>query len=182
MSAFRLATIGALIVTLAACGRFDGTRQFNYGVRYFNDGKFDAAVRSFELASKALPDQAIRYNLALAHLASLRESPNGEDSSKLQSQQVTGALTAVATARELPEPTGEMLAKLGYIEGSIHLLAGDEKAARRAFRESLEAEPDFKPTLKALLELDPESDTAVARLVLATAEVEELQPEKKLSK
>ena len=182
MSAFRLATIGALIVTLAACGSFDATRQFNYGVKFFNDGKFDAAVRSFERASKALPDQAIRYNLALAHLASLRESSNGDDSSKLQPQEVVGALAAVAAARELPEPTHEMLAKLGYIEGSIHFLTGDEKAARRAFRESLEAEPDFKPTLKALLELDPESDTAVARLVLATTDVEELKPEEKLSK
>jgi tetratricopeptide (TPR) repeat protein len=182
LSTFQLVAIGALIVSLAACGRFDASREFNYGVTYFNEEKFDAAARSFERASKSLNDPAIHYNLALAHLALLRESSNDDDSSSLQPQQVAAALAAVAAARELPEPTDEMLAKLGYIEGSIHALAGDEEAARRLFDESLEAEPDFKPTLKALLELDPESDTAVARLVLAAADVETLKPEEELSK
>ena len=180
MSALRLTMIGALILTLAGCGRLDATREFNYGLKYFNDQKFDAAVRHFERASEALPDAAIRYNLALAHLALLRESSAGDDPSDPQPQAIAAALAAVSAARELPELTDEMLAKLGYIEGSIHALAKDEKAARRAFAESLEAEPDFKPTLKALLELDSESDTPAGRLVLATAEVDQLEPAKKL--
>lgn len=182
MSALQLITIGAFVVFSTGCGRFDATREFNHGVSHFNDKNFDAAVRSFERASKSLDDPAIRYNLALAHLALLRESSNSDDSPNLQPTQVEVALAAVAAARELPDPTNEMLAKLGYIEGSIHALAGDENAARRSFEDSLEAESDFKPTLKALVELDPHSDTPVARFALAVADVEVLTPEEELSK
>ena len=174
--------MGVVMVALAACGRLDATREFNYGVKYFENGKFDEAIRSFERAYEDLPDPAIRYNLALAQLASLRESSRGDDlsESEVQPTQVAAALAAVTAARVLPDPSGQMLAKLGYIEGSIYILVGDEKAALSAFRESLKADPNFKPTLKALLELDPESDTPLARLVLAIADVEALKPEENL--
>lgn len=181
LSALRLTTVGALVVILGSCGRLDATREFNYGINDYNDGRYGAAVHSFERASQALQDPAIYYDLALAHLALVRESADGGDSKVPRPEQVAAGLAAVATARELPDLTDEMLAKLGYIEGSLYTLARDEQAARDAFSESLRFEPDFKPTLKALLKLDPESSTAVGRLLLATADVDDLKPEDKLS-
>ena len=68
----------------------------------------------------------------------------------------------------------------GYIEGKIHALAGDPEAARDAFQRSLNADSKFIPTLKAQLELDGESDSTLAMLVLATAEIEKLELEEKL--
>lgn len=180
MSALRLATLGVLILALGSCGRLDATREFNYGVKYYNDEKYDAAVRSFERASQAFAAPAIYYNLALAHLALARHSADDDESDVPKPEQVAAGLGAVAAARELPELTDEMLAKLGYIEGSLHVLAGDEQAARESFAVSLESDRDFKPTLKALLELDPESSTAIGRFTLATAAVEKLEPEDKL--
>lgn len=180
MSALRFAIFGLLILVLGSCGRLDATREFNYGVKYYNDEKYDAAVHSFERASQGLAAPAIYYNLALAHLALVRESADDDESKVPGSEQVAAGLGAVAAARELPDLTDEMLAKLGYIKGSLHALAGDEQAAREAFAESLEAEPNFKPTLKALLELDPESSTAIGRFALATADAEELEPEDEL--
>ena len=150
MSVSRVVAAGALIVALVACSRVDATRDFNYGVRYFNDDNFDAAVRSFERASEVLEGPAIRYNLALARLAVLRRSETNDDA-KTRARRFEGALAAVVAARALPEATDRLLAKLGYIEGSIHALAGDDNAARGAFAKSLAAESGFKPTLRELL-------------------------------
>jgi len=182
MSAIRLATIIALIAALGSCGRVEAAREFEYGVNYFNDEKFDAAARSFERAAETHTDPAIAYNLALARLAQIRKSVDDDGSKKPNPQQIGAALAAVATARELPDLTDGMLAKLGYIEGSIHVLAGEEEAARDAFSRSLKAQPEFRPTLKAVLELEPEFNTAIGRFVLATVDVEELKPEEKLSR
>lgn len=174
----RIVVAAALLVALAACSRVNATRDFNHGVQYFNDRNFDASVRSFERASEVLEGPAIRYNLALARLASLRGSKASEDS-KARARRFESALTAVVAARALAKPSDPMLAKLGYIEGSIHALAGDHKAARSAFAKSLASESGFRPTLKALLKLDPASESAVGRLVLATVAVEPLKLESK---
>lgn len=187
LSALRVVAMTALVVALVACGRVAATRDFNYGVRYFNDHEFDAAVRAFERASEVFEGPAIRYNLALARLAALRApgpsdkrgQSNRPDPPKTQAERHAEAFAAVAAARSLPTPTDAMLAKLGYIEGSLHVLAGDDKAARSAFARSLAADPGFKPTLKALVKIDPASDSTVARLLLATIEVERLKPEPK---
>ncbi len=174
----RIVVAAALLVALAACSRVNATRDFNHGVQYFNDRNFDASVRSFERASEVLEGPAIRYNLALARLASLRGSKASEDS-KARARRLESALTAVVAARAVAKPSDPMLAKLGYIEGSIHALAGDHKAARSAFAKSLASESGFRPTLKALLKLDPASESAVGRLVLATVAVEPLKLESK---
>ena len=155
--------------------------QPRFGIRYFNEEKFAAAVRSFERASEALDDPAIAYNLALAHLAALREYSEKGDAPDLPPKQVAAALAAVAAGQALPEPTEEMLAKLGYIEGEIFVLSGNPDVIRKSFQKSLDADSNFAPTLKAQLELDTDSGTILARLVLATAEIEKLEPEPKLS-
>ncbi len=177
----RFAVIGALSFSVVTCGRIEASRDFNFGVRYFNEEKFDAAIRSFEKASEAFVHPAIAYNLSLSHLAALRELANQSEATNLPPEQIAPALAAVVSAQEIPEPKEEMLAKLGYIEGEIYALAGNSEAARSAFERSLSAVPEFVPTLKAQLKLDSELDTTLAQLVLATAEVEKLEPEEKLS-
>jgi tetratricopeptide (TPR) repeat protein len=177
----RFAAICVLLASVVTCGRFEASRDFNFGVRYFNEEKFDAAIRSFEKAATARVDPVIAYNLALSHLAALRELSSQSEETNLSPEQIAPALASVASAQELPDPEEEMLAKMGYIEGEIYSLAGNSEAAHSAFARSLSADPDFPPTLKAQLKLDSESDTALAKLVLATADVEELEPEEKLS-
>ena len=181
MIAIRFAAICVLLASIVTCGRIEANRDFNFGVRYFNDKKFDAAIRSFERAASVRADPVIAYNLALSHLAALRELTSQTEESNLSPEQIAPALASVSSAQELPGLEDEMLAKLGYIEGEIYALAGNSEAAQRAFSRSLSADPNFPPTLKAQLELDTKSDTALARLLLATADVEELEPEEKLS-
>ena len=181
MILMRFAITVALLVAVAACDRIEASRDFNFGVRYFNDEKFEAAVRSFDKASESAADPAIAYNLALSHLAVLRESSDNGDAPNLDLERIAAALAAVTAAQELPDLTDEMLAKLGYIEGEIYALAENPEAARKAFQKSLSADPKFAPTLKAQLELDAESDTTLAQLVFATADIEKLKPEEKLS-
>jgi hypothetical protein len=139
----RAILLASLALALAACGRIDATREFNYGLRYFGEQNFEAAIASFGRAAKAHSDPAIRYNSALAHLSALRSASNdgGSRKSKLDPKRVAAALDAVATARETPNVRRKMLARLGYIEGSIHVLSGNEPLARRAFQMSLEADP-----------------------------------------
>ena len=181
MIIIRLAAICALLASVVTCGQLEASRYFNFGVRYFNEEKFDAAIRSFEKAATVRVDPAIVYNLALSHLAALRELSNQSKETNLSPEQIAPALAAVTSAQELPNPEEEMLAKLGYIEGEIYALAGSSEAAHSAFAKSLSADPDFPPTLKAQLKLDSKSETELAKLVLATADVEELEPEEKLS-
>jgi hypothetical protein len=54
----------------------------------------------FWKAAEALPDPAIRYNLALAHLALLREQSESDDPTKLQPQQAVAALATVVAWRD----------------------------------------------------------------------------------
>jgi tetratricopeptide (TPR) repeat protein len=178
----RFAVATSLLLLVAACGRIEASRDFNFGVRYFNEEKYDAAIRSFESALESAADPAIAYNLALSHLAALRELSNDEEEQDLIPEQIAAALASVSSAQKLPEPSDELLAKLGYIEGAIHALAGNSEAARDSFQKSLSADPEFAPTLKAQLELDAESDSTLAKLVLATADIEKLEPEEKLSR
>jgi tetratricopeptide (TPR) repeat protein len=183
VSILRFAIISLLLVFLLTCGRLDATREFNYGIKYYNDEQFETAIHFFERASENFSNPAIGYNLALAHLAWLRESTNADVSPQTGAspQDIASALRAVRSARELPELPDAMLAKLFYIEGSIHVIANDEAAARAAFAKSLSAEADFKPTLKVLVQLDPGADSPTARFILAAAEVDDLEPEEKLS-
>ena len=162
MIMIRFAIATALLLFVAACGRIEASRDFNFGVRYFNDEKFDAAVRSFEKASESFTDPAISYNLALSHMAALRELSNDGEKANLKPEQIAAGLAAVASAQGLPEPTDEMLAKLGYIEGTIYALAGNSEAARKSFQKSLSADSKFAPTLKARLELDAEAFDALS--------------------
>jgi len=159
----------------------EATRDFNFGVRYFNDKKFEAAIRSFERAASARTDPVIAYNLALSHLVALRELATRDQETDLSLERAAPALASVSSAQELPDLEDEMLAKLGYIEGEIYALIGNPEAAHRAFSRSLSADADFPPTLKAQLKLDTKSDSALAKLLLATADVEELELEEKLS-
>jgi hypothetical protein len=174
-----------LLVFLVACGRIDAARHFNHGIDHYEDKKFDAAIRSFERASKELTNPAISYNLALAHLALLRESADENDAvegPRVPPQSIEAALGAVRAALKLPELDDELRAKLYCVEGSILLLADDEVAARGSFAESLSVKADLKPTLRALVELGTESQAALAQLVLAQAEDAELELEEKLSR
>ena len=183
MRTSRIIQILPFLLALLACDRFDATRHFNHGLRAFQDEKYQVAVQFFSRASEALPNRATRYNLALAHLAWLRALSSADKASAadLDPDRISAALAAVHAARELPELDDEMLAKLGYIEGAIHALAGNQEAAREAFMMSLAAVPDFEPTLKALLPLETEADTTATKLLAATAVVEPLEPEETLA-
>jgi tetratricopeptide (TPR) repeat protein len=180
----RLIASMLLLFLSVGCGRLEASRHFNYGIDYYQDKKFEAAIRSFEKASTSLSDPAIGYNLALAHLALLRESAGENDEpepSPISPQSIDAALGAVRAALELPDLADEMRAKLYYVEGSVLLLADDEASARRAFAESLSAKADLEPTLEALVELGADSEAPLAQLVLAQVEASDLELEEKLT-
>jgi tetratricopeptide (TPR) repeat protein len=181
----RLITSMLLVLFAVGCERLQADRHFNYGIDYYKDKKFEAAIRSFERASTHLSNPAIVYNLALAHLALLRESVGENDETEapdVSAQSIEAALGAVRSALELPDLADEMRAKLYYVEGSVLLIANDEAAARRAFAESLSAKGDFEPTLGALVELSADSETPLAQLVLAQAEAGDPELEEKLTR
>ncbi len=186
----RFATCIVLLAFFIGCGPVEttwkflkATRHFNYGVSYYENNNFEAAVGSFERASNDFSHPTIGYNIALSHFAWLRDSVGSTGSlvnTAVSSKDAATALQAVHSALQSGDLSDEMRAKLFYIEGSIHVVAGDEAAARIAFKRSLSTQADFKPGLKSLAMLESEAEDSLARLVFAVAEVGELEPEEKL--
>lgn len=166
--------LGVLLTTALACGRVSATREFNHGIRYYNEENYPAAVRAFERASQSLPHREVRYNLALARFKALKTA---SEPSPADTRAALEAVTHALKAERVDDP---MQARLHYIAGSIHHLTGDEKRARAAFAEALAHQDDYAPALRALVKLDTPEDSPLARFVLAVSEVEEPTLEDKL--
>ncbi len=158
----------------AACDRLDATRNFNNGVRYFEREEYAAAAKMFELARNARDEPEIRYNLAIARWAVLRDTPTSSTSAATADDrpEVEEALSAVHSALDVAT-TKASEAALHYIEGAIHRGSGDPAAARAAFGRALTAEKRYPPALKAMIELSPQSDALTTQLLLTSITVEE---------
>ncbi len=171
---FVCSLFAALLATALACGRVSATREFNYGVRYYNEHNYPAAVRAFERASQGLESPTVLYNLALSQLAVLKtaEDPSPGDA--------RAALDVVTRARRSEGVDHSMQARLFYIAGSVHRLLGEDAKARGAFDEAVALERDYAPALRELVRLDTNADSALARFVLSVVSVEEPALEAKL--
>jgi tetratricopeptide (TPR) repeat protein len=180
MRSHRASSLALLGLHLLACNAIETDREFNLGLKYYEDGEFAAAAKSFERAAGHTKKASIEYNLALAHLALLREdAAEGAAGRPLPAAHVAPALARVGAVRRLRDLPGEMLVRIAFIEGSMHSLAGNQPAARSAYMQSLELDPGFLPSLRALAELDSSGDP-LARFVLAAIPVAKLVPEEKL--
>lgn len=174
-SSLQVIAIALALTASLACSRVHATREFNHGIRYFKENNYAAAARAFERASETLDLPEVKYNLALSHLHALKVAPDRSE------DEVRAALASVADALEAPGVTVSTRARLHYIAGSIHRLQPDEPKARTAFNRALKESPLYAPALRALLELEPDRNSPLARLVLATAVIEEPTLEEKLS-
>lgn len=182
LSRFGCTSVVAVLLVLGSlsCAQVEANRQFQRGVRAYQRGAFDEAIASFERAYEVRTDPAILYNLALCHLQSLRaltERASVEES-EAASERALAAVREALSARGLDDETES---KLRYVEGSILALAGDSEQARTAFERSLAARPDFRPSLKAIVELSPEAQSAPVRLLLSLTEIDEPPLEQQLA-
>jgi tetratricopeptide (TPR) repeat protein len=164
----------AASIAFVGCGRLTATREFNHGVRYYKDKSYAAAARAFERASQSIAHPEVRYNLALSRYQALRST---KDRSPADAQ---AALEAIASALEAAKSSDSMQTRLHYLAGAVHQLENHASKARAAYNASLEIDPNYAPSLKALVELDPTSNSPLTKLVLATTKTEPPPLEEKL--
>jgi hypothetical protein len=68
--ALGVAGIGYLMFS----SQVEATREFNYGVKAYEDERFEAAVAYFRRATELSPDPTVAYNLALASWAAAKDA------------------------------------------------------------------------------------------------------------
>lgn len=176
-AALGVAGIGYLMFS----SQVEATREFNYGVRAYEDERFDTAVRSFRRSVELSPNPTATYNLAVASWAAVKDAKkraeNGDEGEVSQEEIGKSIQTAHEAITEALGTEGleeDQILDLTYLEARLLAVEGKTKEARDRLREALSLEEGFKPALRELVRLDTtERPNPMRELLVALAEDEE---------
>lgn len=170
-AALGAAGLGYLILS----SQVEATREFNYGVKAYEDERFDAAVRHFRRSVELSPNPTVLYNLAVASWAAIKdatESSEGGDEAGVSQEQIEKATQtareAISEALASEDLDEEQILDLTYLEARLLAVEGRHQEARDHLREALSLEEGFKPALRELVRLDAAEKPDPMRQLLVT--------------
>jgi len=158
-------------------------RNYNNGVRAFNENNFQLAAVKFDQAKMGSKNPILEYNRCISLWSGIlkkqKDKKNAEKNEIIQSIHATNqAITNLLRRQTLKN---DYLAKLGYAKGTLFLITSQIDSAKNSFQQAISWDKSFTPPLVEMVKLESTSweSVSVPTLLVNITSVEPLDINRK---